>query len=76
MLKVCRSVLGTILMSALFAFSVCGQAKEAKLLILDKGDNSLAILDPQSLKLLGRVGAGNSPHESEIVSRLSLYASP
>ena len=63
MLKVCRSIFGTILMSALFTFTVCGQGKEAKLLVLNKGDNSLAILDPQSLKVLGRVGTGNSPHE-------------
>jgi YVTN family beta-propeller protein len=50
-------------MSVLFTFTVCGQGKEAKLLVLNKGDNSLAILDPQSLKVLGRVGTGNSPHE-------------
>jgi len=33
------------------------------LLVLNKGDNSLAILDPATGKLTGRVTTGNGPHE-------------
>jgi YVTN family beta-propeller protein len=33
------------------------------LLVLEKDDRSLAIVDPQSMKLLGRVDAGDDPHE-------------
>ncbi|MGA2247800.1 MAG: YncE family protein [Verrucomicrobiota bacterium] len=35
----------------------------AALLVLNKGDNSLAIVDPASLKVVGRVPAGADPHE-------------
>ena len=35
------------------------------LLILEKGDNTLAIVDPGSLKIVGRVPAGPDPHEVE-----------
>ena len=33
------------------------------LLVLNKGDNSLAIVDPVSLKVVGRAPAGADPHE-------------
>lgn len=33
------------------------------LLVLDKRDNSLAIVDPQSLQVVGRAPAGPDPHE-------------
>jgi YVTN family beta-propeller protein len=33
------------------------------LLVLNKGDNTLAIVDPASLKVVGRAPAGNDPHE-------------
>ncbi len=33
------------------------------LLVLNKGDNSLAIVDPTSLQVVGRVPAGADPHE-------------
>jgi YVTN family beta-propeller protein len=35
----------------------------AALLVLEKADNSLAIVDPVTLKVVGRVPAGNDPHE-------------
>jgi YVTN family beta-propeller protein len=33
------------------------------LLVLNKGENSLAIVDPVSLKVVARVPAGQDPHE-------------
>ena len=38
------------------------QAKSS-LLVLEKNDKSLAIIDPGSLKVIGRVPAGDDPHE-------------
>jgi YVTN family beta-propeller protein len=35
------------------------------LLVLEKSDNSLAIVDPATLKIVGRVPAGPDPHEVE-----------
>jgi YVTN family beta-propeller protein len=36
---------------------------EAALLVLNKGDNTLAIIDPATLKVLARVPVGEGPHE-------------
>jgi YVTN family beta-propeller protein len=38
-------------------------AQNSLLLVLEKDDKSLAIVDPASLKVLGRAPAGNDPHE-------------
>lgn len=48
---------------AVLVFSASAQTKQPRLLVLNKGENTLAILDPQTLKILGRVPTGNSPHE-------------
>jgi YVTN family beta-propeller protein len=55
---------------ALFAF-VCGacvgynfaQGKRETLLALNKGDNTLAIIDAATMKVVGKVPTGDSPHE-------------
>jgi YVTN family beta-propeller protein len=39
------------------------QAQDSLLLVLEKSDNSLAFVDPSSLKILGRVPSGPDPHE-------------
>jgi len=39
------------------------QAGEAALLVLNKADNTLAIVDPAALKVLARVPVGEGPHE-------------
>lgn len=41
------------------------QTPSPALLILEKGDNTLAFVDPGSLKIVGRVPAGPDPHEVE-----------
>jgi YVTN family beta-propeller protein len=38
-------------------------ANEATLLVLNKADNTLAIIDPVALKVLARVPVGEGPHE-------------
>src|SRR6266478_5757002 len=41
------------------------QTPSPALLVLEKGDNTLAIVDPATLKVIGRVPAGTDPHEVE-----------
>jgi YVTN family beta-propeller protein len=44
---------------------VVAQTPSPALLVLEKGDNMLAIVDPATLKITGRVPAGPDPHEVE-----------
>jgi YVTN family beta-propeller protein len=51
---------------AIFFFSASAafaQTPPSALLILEKTDNSLIIVDPSTLKIVGRVPAGPDPHE-------------
>ena len=60
------SRLGTV---ALFCFLATGvavaQTPSPALLVLEKSDNMLAIVDPSTLKIVGRVPSGPDPHEIE-----------
>jgi YVTN family beta-propeller protein len=47
----------------LAAGSSRGQTPSPALLVLEKADNSLAIVDPATLRVLTRVPAGQDPHE-------------
>ena len=38
-------------------------ASGGELLVLEKGSNTLAIIDPRTLQVLARVAAGPDPHE-------------
>ena len=62
-------VLGSLslLLAAFFITARCvgAQTPSPALLILEKSDNTLAIVDPASLKIVGRVLAGPDPHEVE-----------
>src|ERR1700687_1576343 len=49
----------------LLASSAAGQKPSSALLVLEKSDNTLAIVDPATLKIVGRVPAGPDPHEVE-----------
>src|SRR5712671_2436032 len=50
----------------LLAASIAGaQTPSPALLVLEKADNTLAIVDPATLKIVGRVPAGPDPHEVE-----------
>ncbi len=54
------AVLGVLLLGANFAAS---QTPSPVLLVLEKSDNSLAIVDPANLQIVARVPAGPDPHE-------------
>lgn len=60
-----RRVLALALGFLLFfsAYSVTAQTPSPALLVLEKNDKSLAIVDPATLKVVGRVPAGQDPHE-------------
>jgi YVTN family beta-propeller protein len=47
----------------LIATIALAQSPSPFLLVLEKDDKSLAIVDPTSLKVVGRVSAGEDPHE-------------
>jgi DNA-binding beta-propeller fold protein YncE len=52
-----------VVASALGAVFVAAQTKSATLLILEKRDRALAIVDPATLQILARVPTGDDPHE-------------
>src|SRR5438309_7937417 len=54
------SVLGVFLVAANFT---AAQTPSPALLVLEKSDNSLAIVDPATLQIVARVPAGPDPHE-------------
>jgi DNA-binding beta-propeller fold protein YncE len=51
------------LMMLVMAASLAAQTPRPALLVLDKDDRELAIVDPVSLRVVGRVPAGDDPHE-------------
>jgi YVTN family beta-propeller protein len=52
-----------VVASALGAVFVAAQTRPPSLLILEKRDRALAIVDPTSLQILARVPTGEDPHE-------------
>src|ERR1700751_3079512 len=59
--KVWASSLGFLLFLA--GNSLLAQIPSPALLVLEKNDKSMAIVDPGTLKVVGRVPAGEDPHE-------------
>ncbi len=57
----------SLFLAACFVATSCvdAQTPSLALLVLEKSDNTLAIVDPASLKIVGRVPAGPDPHEVE-----------
>ncbi|HKX84224.1 MAG TPA: hypothetical protein VJL58_08395 [Pyrinomonadaceae bacterium] len=55
-----RSALIALLVTACFSL-VCGQ--KPVLVVLNKADSTLAVVDPTTMKLLGKVPTGDAPHE-------------
>ncbi|MEJ0029200.1 MAG: YncE family protein [Bacteroidota bacterium] len=51
------------LLVAILSLKCFGQSSKLVLLALSKADHHLAIVDPVSLKILGRVPVGEDPHE-------------
>src|SRR5438105_15443132 len=72
MTKLTSVLLPRLLSLALFflltARVAAAQTPSPALLVLEKSDNTLAIVDPASLKIVGRVPAGPDPHEVEASS--------
>src|SRR5882762_3911546 len=54
------AVSGVLLLGANFT---AAQTPSPALLVLEKSDNSLAIVDPANLQIVARVPAGPDPHE-------------
>jgi YVTN family beta-propeller protein len=54
-----------LLLFLLFATATAAQTPSPALLVLEKADNTLAIVDPGTLKIVGRFQAGPDPHEIE-----------
>ena len=48
---------------SLAALLLASHAQGAQLLVLEKGSNTLAIIDPHTLQVIARVPAGPDPHE-------------
>jgi len=59
-LKITTAVLGSMLLGVTL---LSAQGPSPALLVLEKNDKSLAIIDPASLKVVGRIPAGEDPHE-------------
>ena len=52
-----------VLMVIVVAIVAAAQTPSPALLVLEKNDKSLAIVDPTTLKVVGRIPAGEDPHE-------------
>jgi YVTN family beta-propeller protein len=58
-----RKVFSGLLILLLRSSILAAQIPSPALLVLEKNDRSLAIVDPATLKVVGRVPAGEDPHE-------------
>jgi len=60
-------VLAFVAIGIIFVFGnyviVIGQTTKPVLVALNKADSTLAIIDPMTMKVLGKVATGDSPHE-------------
>jgi YVTN family beta-propeller protein len=68
---------GAFLLLALLCFSVFAIAAEVPspaLLVLNKGEANLAIVDPATLKVVAKVPTGNGPHEVATDGKLAFVA--
>jgi len=67
-----RAALPSLFVSLIFAFPALflavssaqpAQTAQKALLVLNKSDSTLAIIDPSTLRVVGRVPTGEAPHE-------------
>jgi len=58
-----RKILCALLISIVSAIVAAAQIPSPALLVLEKNDKCLAIVDPATLKVVGRIPAGEDPHE-------------
>jgi DNA-binding beta-propeller fold protein YncE len=52
-----------VVVTVLQAVSALAQTPSPALLVLNKGANEMAIVDPSAMKVVGRVPVGEGPHE-------------
>src|SRR5690349_5978410 len=57
-MRKCKLISGLVMAVSLYA-----QAPSAVLLVLSKADQTLSVVDPATLKVLGRMPSGPDPHE-------------
>lgn len=62
------AALSTLLLSSLLSTNALAQSPSPALLVLEKSANTLAIVDPATFKIVGRVPAGPDPHEIVVSS--------
>lgn len=67
--------LQAILLASCFGAAACSaeDTPSAALLVLNKGDNSLAIVDPASGRVVARLPSGPNPHEVVASKGLAFY---
>jgi DNA-binding beta-propeller fold protein YncE len=58
-----KSIFILLITGFMAAMAAVEETPATALLVLNQGDSSLAIVDPISLKVVGRVSAGADPHE-------------
>src|SRR5215470_9524218 len=63
-----RAILSALLAFDLTAAAAFAQSPSPALLVLEKSANSVAIVDPATFKIVGRVAAGPDPHEIVVSS--------
>ena len=62
------AALSTFLAISMMSRVAFAQSPSPSLLVLEKSDNTVAIVDPAAFKILGRVPAGPDPHEIVVSS--------
>jgi YVTN family beta-propeller protein len=65
-------LVATLLYSAVLSFGV--EVPNPALLVLNKGEANLAIVDPATLKVVAKVPTGNGPHEVATDGKLAFVA--
>ena len=63
-----------VVLALLQAVSVVAQTPSPALLVLNKGANELVIVDPATMKIVGRVPVGEGPHEVATDGKLAFVA--
>src|SRR5580765_4534789 len=67
-LSVLPAALAAAMLVSLGPAGAAAQSPTPALLVLEKSDNALAIVDPTSFKIVGRVPSGPDPHEIVVSS--------
>ena len=62
------AVLSVLLLGSMLSTNALAQSPSPALLVLEKSANTLAIVDPATFKIVGRVPSGPDPHEIVISS--------